>query len=375
VAGLTLSLPVHAANHAAHRAISALGGRICLPTADSDNVRKTAFWFGVNAFLSIPSVVGAIAFYGRLGATHTLFDPLLVVALTAWATLSIDRLWRTGVPQTWFLRMADFATDMLARRGGEGPFHALAFIRVPKGEEPPEPKYACGRRRASPKHPWSRNVPRGEGDLWAARSFVAKGASDVYEAMSPVKWHAWGEQYSSDDTGGWHADERTQTDKYVRFREKPAGDLSVAIPLDPRAPTPEWTRLARLLTGTDTPVKTWAIPPMRMTSLRRLRIVFEPSSGWARRVPSISTVFDMPGRLAPASGNRLKCIFGPEDASAVLQAGQPTVPGGLHSASPTRGIQVGLVFSGGGDTADSLTMDQLSGPTHLRPGTVSIYFK
>ncbi len=338
-------------------------------------MRKTAFFFGVNVLLSVPSVAGAIAFYARLAETHWLFAPLLVVLLTAWATLSVDRLWRTGLPRTWFLRLADLTTDILSPRMGDGPFHALAFIRVPEGEEPPEPEYACTRHRVSPRRPWSRNLPIGDGDLWAARSFVAKDVSGVYEAMPPVKWHAWGEHYSPDETRGWHGDERTRMDNFVRFREEPKGDLSVPVSLDPRAPAAEWTRLARLLTGSGSTAQTQIIPPMRMMSLRRIRIVFEPSPGWAWSVPSISTVFDMPDKLAPASGNQLACMFRPEGGSAVLQAEQPTVPESLLSASPSHGIHLVLSFSGVDETADSLTVDQVSGPKHLRLGAVSIYFK
>ena len=238
--------------------------------------------------VGIPSWLAAIRFWQDLGSIHWLLPPLVVSSATVWATLAAQQVLRSGKPQRWYRATLDFASGIGVSRVGGRALHVYGFMRVPEGERPPGPQYACNRLGVRIRQPWHRIVPNGQGELWVAVAFASTDpATGRYDALPSTVMNVWGEQYSADGRS-WRTDGREPGDAYFRYRRPEDGSLSIAIPMDPRAPLPEWTHMASVLVGKGK-VRKAMFPAMKLNAVRELRIVYaqqyerKPTLGGAQK--------------------------------------------------------------------------------------------
>ena len=285
---------------------------------------------------AIPSWVSAVAFWREVVGMHWLAAPISITFLTVWATLAVQRVWRQGVLQRWYRATLDHASavDIGSVLGLRPPIdralYVRGFIRMPEGEEPPDPMFKGTRTGANVQRPWRPYVPKTVGNLWVATSFAFPDpSSGVCVAMPAEKGKTRGEQYSVDGEQ-WRGGNRLPDDRLMRYREpthEPSiGDLSDPIVLGTRASNRcsklEWLRLiSTVIRYGDT--KRVAVPPMRLSPIKELREVLQ---SYGAKFDTAEATVSSIGQLTPiradsrAEMTRLVCTFHEHDQSNVLEA-------------------------------------------------------
>ena len=283
---------------------------------------------------AIPSWFSAVTFWQKVVALHWLAAPLLITALSVWSTVEVQRIWRLGILQRWhrytldYASAVDFSAVLRFRAPVERAIYVRGFIRMPEGEEPPDPVFKGNRSGAKVQRPWRHFVPSTAGTLWVARSFAYPDTALGNCVVMPSRtFKTRGEQYSI-NAEQWRRGERQPTDRYMRYNEpcEPSiKDLSDPVVLGKwasnRSPIPEWLRLLGTVVRSGQ-IELIPVPPMKLSAVKELRVVVRTfGSKFVSAETTISTIEELP-IIEPDTRPemaRLICTFHEHIQSNVLE--------------------------------------------------------
>lgn len=241
---------------------------------------------GVGGWLSD---AGALITFLKLNPTVSL---ILVIGATAWFTLELNGLMKSGWPQAAFYKLLDCVWGLRQYFSPDMPSgHVRGYAIVPEGSDPPIPDYKISRSGVRFRASWKRSPPDGEGDLWVATTFATAGSRGHYSVLQPTITKLWPSehiQYSKGDHEDWHLGKQS-SDRYMRYRRSSNGDFCAKVPIG-RGSAHNWNELCVVLInrgGSDEYTDAKPIDVIDLTAVSDLKVALIP-------FPEQSSTFQSP---------------------------------------------------------------------------------